>query len=380
MQWNKEVSDMRKEGVMNNRKRLQLKDICNKSSSNIAQKDVAGVNGTFPIYGASGFIKNVDFYRQEKEYVGIVKDGAGVGRAMLLPRQSSVIGTLQYILPKANVLPQYLYYILTSMDLVKYATGATIPHIYFKDYSNEEVFLPSIYKQHEIVDTLNKVSELIALRKRQLEELDALAESVFYDMFGDPVKNEKGWEVESLSCLGQIARGVSKHRPRNAEELLGGKYPLIQTGDVANAGLYIYDYNTTYSEKGLSQSKLWSKDTLCITIAANIAKTGILKFDACFPDSVVGFMSNKKTDNIFMHYWFGFFQEILEKEAPEVAQKNINLKILSNLKVIVPPVRLQTQFAIVVERIEEQKSLVRKALKDSEDLFQRLMQDLLNPD
>jgi type I restriction enzyme S subunit len=362
------------------RERLQLKDICDKSSSSIAQKDFIGVNGTFPIYGASGLIKNVDFYHQEKEYVGIVKDGAGVGRAMLLPRQSSVIGTLQYILPKANVLPQYLYYILTSMNLAKYATGATIPHIYFKDYSKETVFLPSIKTQHEVVDTLNKATELIALRKKQLEEMDALAESVFYDMFGDPVKNEKGWEVEFLSCLGHIARGVSKHRPRNAEELLGGEYPLIQTGDVANAGLYIYDYNNTYSEKGLSQSKLWNKGTLCITIAANIAKTGILKFDACFPDSVVGFMSNKKTNNIFMHYWFGFFQEILEKEAPEVAQKNINLKILSNLKVIVPPTRLQTKFATIVERIEEQKSLVRKALKDSENLFQRLMQDLFSPD
>ena len=127
-----------------------------------------------------------------------------------------------------------------------------------------------------------------------------------------------------------------KHRPRNDPRLLGGEYPLVQTGDVANASLYIMSYNSTYSELGLKQSKMWSKGTLCITIAANIAKTAILEFDACFPDSVVGFIANEKTNNIFIHYWFSFFQAILESQAPESAQKNINLKILSELKVIVP--------------------------------------------
>lgn len=361
-------------------KDLQLKDICSKASSNIAQKDIANVNGVYPIYGASGFIKNVDFYQQEKEYVAIVKDGAGVGRTMLLPSKSSVIGTIQYILPKENVMPQYLYYILTSLDLAKYATGATIPHIYFKDYSKEKVFLPTIAQQYQIATTLDKASELIALRKKQLEELDALAESVFYDMFGDPVKNEKGWKTEKLCKLGELARGKSKHRPRNAPELLGGKYPLIQTGEIASADLYIYDYSQTYSEIGLKQSKLWKEGTLCITIAANIAKTAILKIEACFPDSVVGFIPTNQTNAVYIHYWFSFFQEILEKQAPEVAQKNINLQILSSLEVITPSVDLQTRFSTIIEKIEEQKTLAKKALQESEDLFLRLMQDLFKPD
>mgnify|MGYP003301165685 CR=1 FL=1 len=117
------------------------------------------------------------------------------------------------------------------------------------------------------------------------------------------VNNTKDLPVLTLPELGEFGRGVSKHRPRNAPELLGGKYPLIQTGEVANSNLYITEYENTYSELGFKQSKLWQKGTLCITIAANIAKTAILTFDACFPDSVVGFKANDKTNNIFIHYY-----------------------------------------------------------------------------
>ena len=135
-----------------------------------------------------------------------------------------------------------------------------------------------------------------------------------------------GLPEATLPDLGEFGRGVSKHRPRNDIKLLGGKYPLIQTGDVANAGLYITSYSSTYSELGLKQSKMWDKGTLCITIAANIAKTAILEFDACFPDSVVGFIANERTNNIFVHYWFSFFQAILESQAPESAQEEYQLE------------------------------------------------------
>ena len=174
--------------------------------------------------------------------------------------------------------------------------------------------------------------------------------------------------------LGEFGRGVSKHRPRNDPKLLGGDYPLIQTGDVANAELYITSYNSTYSELGLKQSKMWDKGTLCITIAANIAKTAILKFDACFPDSVVGFTANEKTNNIFIHYWFSFFQAILESQAPESAQKNINLKILSELKVIVPEKEKQDEFLNFVKQIDKSKAAVQKALDEAQLLFDSLMQ------
>lgn len=156
---------------------------------------------------------------------------------------------------------------------------------------------------------------------------------------------------------------------------LWGSYPLIQTGEVAAADLYIISYENTYSELGFQQSKMWDKGTLCITIAANIARTAILGFDACFPDSVVGFNANEKVNNIFIHYWFSFFQTILEAQAPESAQKNINLKILSELKVIVPPVNKQNEFSTFVQQVDKQKSSIQQSLDKLEVLKKALMQE-----
>ena len=209
--------------------------------------------------------------------------------------------------------------------------------------------------QKEIVNHLNRVHSLIELRQKQLEKLDELIKARFVEMFGDPVSNSFGLPEATLPELGEFGRGVSKHRPRNDPKLLSGEYPLIQTGDVANAGLYITSYDSTYSELGLKQSKMWDKGTLCITIAANIAKTAILEFDACFPDSVVGFTANEKTSNVFIHYWFSFFQAILESQAPESAQKNINLKILSELKVIVPEKEKQNEFVEFIKQVDKSK-------------------------
>ena len=182
-------------------------------------------------------------------------------------------------------------------------------------------------------------------------------------MFGDPIINPKKWEQYNLNQLGFFGRGVSKHRPRNAPELLNGPYPLIQTSDVSNSDLYIENYSSTYSELGLKQSKMWPSGTLCITIAANIAQTSILTFDSCFPDSVVGFIANKKTNNIFIHYWFSFLQKIIDSKATQVAQKNINLQILSELDVIVPPIELQNEFAQIVEQIDKQKFVCMKMVQ-----------------
>lgn len=112
--------------------KVKLGDVCDKGSSNLKQSDVINQNGQYPVYGAAGLLGNIDSYHQDKPYVAVVKDGAGVGRVTLHPGYSSVIGTLQYLLPKENVLPEYLYYVTKHMHLEKYYTGATIPHILFQ--------------------------------------------------------------------------------------------------------------------------------------------------------------------------------------------------------------------------------------------------------
>ncbi|MFR7987753.1 MAG: restriction endonuclease subunit S [Anaerotignum lactatifermentans] len=279
----------------------------------------------------------------------------------------------------SNTDNKYVFYFCQSPafieNMVAQATGASYPAVTSSIVKECSIPLPPLEEQRKIAAVLDKVSDLIAKRRQQLEKLDLLVKARFVEMFGDPVSNSYQFPVLSLLELGELGRGVSKHRPRNAPELLGGKYPLIQTGEVANSDLYIHSYENTYSEVGFQQSKMWKAGTLCITIAANIAKTAILSFDACFPDSVVGFSANEKTNNSFVHYWFSFFQEILEAQAPESAQKNINLKILSELKVIVPDIDEQNCFADFVEQIEETKTRIRESLTKLETLKKALMQE-----
>ncbi len=252
---------------------------------------------------------------------------------------------------------QYIYwFLLHHVEKLRHQSkGGVIKFIKLGNLTDADIYVPEIQKQKNIVTLLNKIKEEIDHELNILNKYDELIKSRFIEMFGDPVYNSYNLPELTLPELGDFGRGVSKHRPRNDPKLLGGKYPLIQTGEVANCDLYIEDYTSTYSEFGLQQSKLWNKGTLCITIAANIAKTGILTFDACFPDSIVGFTANEKSNNLFIHYWFTFLQAILEEQAPAAAQKNINLKILSELKVIVPPIELQNEFADFVKQIDKLK-------------------------
>ena len=164
--------------------RAKLEDVCVRGSSNLKQSDVIDKTGEYPIYGAAGYIGNVDFYHQDQPYVAVVKDGAGIGRTSLYPAESSVIGTMQYLLPKENVLPEYLCYVVKYMHLEKYFTGATIPHIYFKDYKKEEFNLDTLDRQKEIVNILGRIECVISSRQQELQKLDELIKARFVEMFG----------------------------------------------------------------------------------------------------------------------------------------------------------------------------------------------------
>lgn len=145
------------------------------------------------------------------------------------------------------------------------------------------------------------------------------------------------WAWASLAELGDFGRGKSRHRPRDDARLYGGTIPFIQTGIVANCGDFITTYSQSYSDFGLAQSRLWPTGTLCITIAANIAKTGILNIAACFPDSIVGLVPAEQIDPYFVHMWMQTVQKRIEQYAPATAQKNINLEVLEQVAVPVPP-------------------------------------------
>ncbi|MEK7724226.1 MAG: restriction endonuclease subunit S [Acidobacteriota bacterium] len=273
---------------------------------------------------------------------------------------------------------RFLFHWVKNSQFVSYleknAAGASYPAVTDKIVKAGKIPLPPLPEQKRIAEVLDSADALREKRRLALRKLDSLLQSVFLEMFGDPVRNPKGWEVKRFDELGKLERGKSKHRPRNAPELLGGKYPLIQTGEVANAKGYIKSFTQTYSEIGLKQSRMWKAGTLCITIAANIAKTAILTFDACFPDSIVGFIANESVKTEYVQHWLSFRQKEIEEKAPESAQKNINLKILSELDVPLPPIELQNKFAEIVKKIEALKAEKQKSAEKIENLFQSLQQ------
>ncbi|MGD9625214.1 MAG: restriction endonuclease subunit S [Arcobacter sp.] len=170
-----------------------------------------------------------------------------------------------------------------------------------------------------------------------------------------PFDVPQNWEWCRLGETGIFERGKSKHRPRNDETLfIDGQYPLIQTGDVSQSkytNYLINTYNKKYNDFGLSQSRLWSKGTLCITIAANIAETGFLNIDACFPDSVVGFNSIDNTISKLIHYFLIISKEEIERFAPATAQKNINLEIINELYFPLPPLEEQKEIVATIEKL-----------------------------
>lgn len=184
------------------------------------------------------------------------------------------------------------------------------------------------------------------------------------------------WDYVTLDKLGSISRGKSKHRPRNDKTLFGGKYPFIQTADVKAAGLYLTDYNETYNDKGLAQSKLWSAGTLCITIAANIADTAILGIDACFPDSVMGFTPYEDISNVkFVKYAFDILQRDCKKISQGTAQDNLSWKKLSTIKFPAPDIEIQDK---IVSKLSVYDDLIennRKQIKLLEEAAQRLYKE-----
>lgn len=215
----------------------------------------------------------------------------------------------------------------------------------------------SLAEQQRIVGILDEAFEGIARAKanaeKNLQNARALFESHLQSVFyhrGD------GWVAKTLEEISTtFGRGKSKHRPRNEPKLYGGKYPFIQTGDVRNAEHFVTEYSQTYSEMGLAQSKLWPKGTICITIAANIAETAILDFDACFPDSVIGVVPDPKQADIgFVEYLLQSFKARLQSLGKGSAQANINMGTFEHERFPFPSVAVQKEIVTKFDALSEE--------------------------
>jgi type I restriction enzyme S subunit len=181
------------------------------------------------------------------------------------------------------------------------------------------------------------------------------------------------WSYKKLNELGFVGRGKSRHRPRNDPSLYEGAYPFIQTGDVKVANFYISEYSQTYNEKGLSQSKLWEPNTLCITIAANIAETAILKIKACFPDSIVGFIADQKEADVrFIKYYIDTIKLSMQNVSKGTTQDNLSLDKLLTFDFQIPPLPSQHKIAAILSTYDDLIENNTRRIKILEEMAQAL--------
>ena len=362
-------------------KKFTLGDVCQKASSNIAQKDLLERTGKYPIFGASGFIKNIDFYHQKEEYIAVVKDGSGIGRTMLLPAYSSVIGTMQYLIPtkKYDVDISYLYYAISYMNLSKYYSGSAIPHIYFRDYKTEPINIHSIDKQKKISKNLNSIDALIELRKKQLLKLDILVKSRFIEMFGIYPANQKGWEKGTIR---DIVTDVRYGSSRPAVD--GGKYPYLRMNNITYGGeLDLSDmkridipdnelekctvkrgdilFNRTNSKELVGKTCVYNRDEMMI-LAGFVIRVRVT--DRILPEFLSAFLNSDFSKKM-----------LLAMSKTAIGQANINAQELQNIGLYLPPIELQERFVRFKEQVDKSKLAVKQSLEKLEILKKSLMQE-----
>lgn len=181
------------------------------------------------------------------------------------------------------------------------------------------------------------------------------------------------WDKKTIEEIGHFERGKSKHRPRDDKSLFGGKYPFVQTGDIKRADLLLREFSNTYNETGLAQSKLWEKGTLCITIAANIAETAVLDIEACFPDSVVGFVPvEDKMDSYFMHYLFAYLRRKIQRSVSGSVQDNINLAYLKKISFRCPMLNERKAITHILSTLDEKIEVNNQINKTLEKMAQAI--------
>jgi type I restriction enzyme S subunit len=259
----------------------------------------------------------------------------------------------------SELVPRFLFYGVNSyLKEIEEVTGyTTVKHLSSKQILDIGFPLAPLAEQQRIVGLLDEAFEGIATAKanaeKNLQNARALFESHLQSVFS---QRGKGWVEKTLEEISTtFGRGKSKHRPRNEPKLYGGKYPFIQTGDIRNAEHFVTEYSQTYSEMGLAQSKLWPKGTICITIAANIAETAILDFDACFPDSVIGVVPDPKQADIgFVEYLLQSFKARLQSLGKGSAQANINMGTFEHERFPFPSVSEQKEIVAKLDGLSEE--------------------------
>ncbi len=370
----------------------KLEDVCKNSSSNLALKDIKNKSGDYPVFGASGIVGYIDFYHKNKECLGIVKDGAGVGRVFVLPKNTSVIGTLNYLEALENTNLKYLFYFLYSIDFSKYILGSAIPHIYFRDYKKEQIPLPPLKEQERIVGILDesfaKIDESIKILEQDLLNLDELMQSALQKAFNPLKDNAKenyklpqGWEWKNLGEICFITDGTHK-TPNYIETGI----PFLSVKNISKGFFDLSDVKYISLEehnKLIKRAKPEFGDILICRIGT-LGKA--IKISLEFEFSIfvsLGLLKPKvKIISDYLVYFLNsyFIEGWINnnKVGGGTHTAKLNLNILEKCPVVLPPLKEQEQIASHLDELSSHvKNLKQNYQAQIEDL-QELKKSLLD--
>ena len=339
-------------------KELQIKDICDKGSSNLKQKDVEGKTGLYPVYGASGIISYIDSYHQEEKYIAVVKDGSGIGRVTFMPAKSSVIGTMQYILPKEGFNINYIGYCLQSLDLSKYKQGAAIPHIYFRDYGERIVKVTEdIKEQQSIVDYLDSAFAKIDAMKANAEKALNEAKALFQASLKEMLESKEGWEEKKLKeVVISITDGDHQPPPKAHDGI-----PFITISNIDKSSNKIVFEDTFYVPQSyfsaLKKDRIPQNGDVLYTVTGSFGIPVLIDFqkEFCFQRHIALIRPNMiLLSPTYLFYWILSSYAISQAEdtATGAAQRTVSLNSLRNFIIHVPPLSEQQSIATTLDSLK----------------------------
>ena len=270
---------------------------------------------------------------------------------------------------------KYLFYFLKDKKeyLNSLGRGATFKEISKGIVEKVIVPLPPKSTQFSIVSELDKLNELILIKKEQLKDYDTLAQSIFYEMFGDPVENEKGWEVKKI---GDVCKTSSGGTPSKAhDEYYNGDILWLRSGEVGQGD--IYDTEQTITLLGLenSSAKIFPVNTVVIAMyGATVGQVGILRKEMSTNQAICGILPNGVLTPEYLNYFLLRMKSEFLKLAIGGAQANISQQIIRKTLIPLPPLSLQKYFTCRIEQIEQQKAAIQKTITDLETLLAARMQ------
>lgn len=280
--------------------------------------------------------------------------------------------------PKDNVKSKFLYWLFNSISFNeqkdKNCKGATQKALNNEGLSKITIKkLPSLEEQEEIIKKLDKIEEIIDIRKKQTEELDELIKSQFVDMFGNPIENSKNFTIKKLGNICKIYRGAS---PRPINKYLNGTVPWIKIGDATKGdGIYLNNTKEKITEEGAKKSRLIKKGGLIFAnCGVSLGFARIIKFDGCIHDGWLAFENYEEVLNpIFFLQSLNFCTKHFRAIAPDGTQPNLNTDIMKNYMQIVPDMKRQLEFAEFVKKTDKQKFEIQKSLEEIQKLQESLM-------